>query len=111
MKTPSAAPEGDDFNDQWTTRSVVAPEFVTYKSADGAEIEAALLRPTGSVRLQPASVQLSRHPFGRPRPRRSDRPMVAMPSSRGGSCSSRAATRCSTPTSAARPATASNSSR
>jgi dipeptidyl aminopeptidase/acylaminoacyl peptidase len=34
------------FNERWTGRSIVAPDFVKYKSADGTEIEAALLRPS-----------------------------------------------------------------
>ena len=33
------------FNDAWSSRPVVAPEFVKYASFDGREIEAALLRP------------------------------------------------------------------
>jgi len=36
------------FNDKWASIPVVAPEFVKYKSADGVEIEAALLRPEGA---------------------------------------------------------------
>jgi dipeptidyl aminopeptidase/acylaminoacyl peptidase len=34
------------FNDRWKTRPVIAPEFVKFKSADGTEIEAALLKPS-----------------------------------------------------------------
>jgi dipeptidyl aminopeptidase/acylaminoacyl peptidase len=48
MQTPTAPARAlTTFNQQWTTRVVVAPEFVKYKSADGTEIEAALLLPRG----------------------------------------------------------------
>src|SRR5262245_1807017 len=33
------------FNEKWTSIPIVTPELVKYKSADGVEIEAALLRP------------------------------------------------------------------
>jgi dipeptidyl aminopeptidase/acylaminoacyl peptidase len=47
IKRPTAPPRAiTTFNEQWTTRPVVAPEFVKYKSADGTEIEAALLKPS-----------------------------------------------------------------
>ena len=36
------------FNAQWSSLPVTAPEFVKYRSFDGKEIEAALLRPTAS---------------------------------------------------------------
>ena len=35
------------FNEQWASLPVVKPEIVKYPSADGVEIEAALLRPAG----------------------------------------------------------------
>jgi dipeptidyl aminopeptidase/acylaminoacyl peptidase len=51
LKGPDAEARAvTDVNAQWTSRPVVAPEFVTYKSADGMEIEAALLLPTGAAR-------------------------------------------------------------
>src|SRR5882724_8593072 len=64
------------FNERWAARSVVAPEFVKYKSADGTEIEAALLRPvvsglsqtgSGSSRTLPAPAVILVHggPTGR----------------------------------------------
>jgi hypothetical protein len=34
------------FNEKWTSRPVVAAEFVKYKSADGTEVEATLLKPS-----------------------------------------------------------------
>jgi dipeptidyl aminopeptidase/acylaminoacyl peptidase len=47
-------------NASWTSIPVVAPEFVTYKSFDGVEIEAALLRPplpnSRSATPQPATL-------------------------------------------------------
>jgi dipeptidyl aminopeptidase/acylaminoacyl peptidase len=43
------------FNDKWTSRPVAAAEFVKYKSADGTEIEAALLRPP-ALSSQPSSL-------------------------------------------------------
>ncbi len=36
------------FNQQWESLPVIAPEFISYKSFDGLEIEAALLRPASS---------------------------------------------------------------
>jgi dipeptidyl aminopeptidase/acylaminoacyl peptidase len=35
------------FNEHWKSMPVTAPEFVKYKSGDGVDIEAALLRPPG----------------------------------------------------------------
>ena len=47
IKTPDAPARAvTAFNESWATRSVVAPEFVKYQSADGVEIEAALLQPS-----------------------------------------------------------------
>ena len=46
IKTPAAAARAvTTFNERWSSRAIVAPEFVKYKSADGTEIEAALLLP------------------------------------------------------------------
>ncbi len=48
-------------NAQWSSRPVVAPEFVKYRSFDGKEIEAALLKPSApgadpaAVGLRPSS--------------------------------------------------------
>jgi dipeptidyl aminopeptidase/acylaminoacyl peptidase len=47
------------FNDAWSSIPVAAPEFVRYPSADGAEIEAALLRPPDSS----AAASTGRLPF------------------------------------------------
>jgi dipeptidyl aminopeptidase/acylaminoacyl peptidase len=47
LKTPAAVARAvTTFNQRWSSRTVIAPEFVKYKSADGTEIEAALLLPT-----------------------------------------------------------------
>ncbi len=49
MLRPSAAPKKiSAFNDKWASVPLVTPEFVKYKSTDGVEIEAALLRPVNS---------------------------------------------------------------
>ena len=67
MKTPTAPARAlTTLNQQWNTRPVVAPEFVKYKSADGTEIEAALLKPPtpGSQRL-PAVILVHGGPTGR----------------------------------------------
>ena len=42
------------FNQQWESLPVIAPEFITYKSFDGLEIEAALLRPASASPQSPA---------------------------------------------------------
>jgi dipeptidyl aminopeptidase/acylaminoacyl peptidase len=56
IKTASApARPASAFNNRWSSVAVVAPEFVTYKSADGVDIEAALLLPGGSGPRPPAS--------------------------------------------------------
>ena len=48
IKTPDrAARSVTRFNEQWASLPVVKPEIVKYPSADGVEIEAALLRPAG----------------------------------------------------------------
>ena len=46
------------FNQSWATRSVVAPEFVKYKSGDGTDIEAALLKPSPAGGGPPPAVIL-----------------------------------------------------
>ena len=47
IKTPGAAARVvTTFNERWSSRTIVAPEFVKYTSADGTEIEAALLQPS-----------------------------------------------------------------
>ena len=46
VKAANGAPRAlTTFNEHWKARPVVAPQFVKYKSADGTEIEAALLTP------------------------------------------------------------------
>ena len=50
IKTPDApAKAATTLNATWATIAVVAPEFVHYKSFDGAEIEGALLLPGGAT--------------------------------------------------------------
>ncbi|HZR26846.1 MAG TPA: S9 family peptidase [Vicinamibacterales bacterium] len=49
IKPPTAAARAvTSINDKWASLPVVAPEFVTYKSFDGTDIEAELLRPSSS---------------------------------------------------------------
>jgi dipeptidyl aminopeptidase/acylaminoacyl peptidase len=43
------------FNEKWTSRPVVAAEFVKYKSADGTEVEATLLKPS-ALSSQPSAL-------------------------------------------------------
>jgi len=43
------------FNKAWESIPVVAPEFIKYKSFDGVEIEAALLRPPSSLSPKPST--------------------------------------------------------
>ncbi len=43
------------FNEKWASRPAAAAEFVKYKSADGTEIEAALLKPS-ALSSQPSAV-------------------------------------------------------
>jgi dipeptidyl aminopeptidase/acylaminoacyl peptidase len=54
------------FNDRWKTRPLIAPEFIKYKSADGTEIEAALLKPAApSAQPSPAVILVHGGPTGR----------------------------------------------
>src|SRR5207244_1767203 len=53
-------------NQRWADRPVIAPEFVTFKSADGTEIEAALLKPSAlSPKPSPAVIVVHGGPTGR----------------------------------------------
>jgi dipeptidyl aminopeptidase/acylaminoacyl peptidase len=47
--TSGAARAVTDVNARWNTTTVAQPEFVKYKTFDGLDIEAALLKPLGSV--------------------------------------------------------------
>jgi dipeptidyl aminopeptidase/acylaminoacyl peptidase len=47
LDNKGAAQQASHHNDDWKAYPVVAPEFYKYKSFDGQEIEAALLRPEG----------------------------------------------------------------
>ncbi len=54
------------FNDAWKSVPLVAPEFVKYKSADGVEIEAALLVPArGTATAVPLVILVHGGPTGR----------------------------------------------
>ena len=65
VKAPNAAARAvTTFNDRWRTRPLVTPELVTYKSADGTEIEAALLQPSTPGREARANGQ----PYAKPYP-------------------------------------------
>ena len=56
LKTPAApARTVTTINERWASRPVIAPEFVKYKSADGTEIEAALLKPS-ALSSQPSAL-------------------------------------------------------
>jgi dipeptidyl aminopeptidase/acylaminoacyl peptidase len=56
LKTPDAPSRAvTTFNERWASRPLVAPEFVKYRSADGTEIEAALLKPS-AIGAQPSAV-------------------------------------------------------
>jgi dipeptidyl aminopeptidase/acylaminoacyl peptidase len=68
IERPSAPPKKiSAFNDKWTSIPLVAPELVTYKSADGVEIEAALLRPQPAATRRPSPLVVLVHggPTGR----------------------------------------------
>ncbi len=67
VKTPNAPARAvTSFNRQWAAIPVVAPEFIKYKSADGVEIEGALLLPSqtgvGAELARPANGRPA-HPF------------------------------------------------
>ena len=54
------------FNDRWASMPIVKPEIVKYASADGVEIEAALLRPSGDPsQRRPFVVLVHGGPTGR----------------------------------------------
>jgi dipeptidyl aminopeptidase/acylaminoacyl peptidase len=60
IKRPStAAKKVSDFNDKWAAVPLAAPEFIKYKSADGVEIEAALLRPPATDHQSPTTAHQS----------------------------------------------------
>ena len=101
----------DQLQQQWASIPLAAPQLVTYKSADGVEIEAALLVPDRAAGvLDPAG----RHPppLSRGqlwcRARRSHR-RLARTFEAWGQLLAAPATRCSIRTSADRPATATTS--
>ena len=63
VKTPHAPARAvTTVNAKWASIPVVAPEFVKYKSADGVEIEAALLQPP-VTNLQPPATSHQPLPF------------------------------------------------
>jgi dipeptidyl aminopeptidase/acylaminoacyl peptidase len=60
IRTPGAPARAiSTFNAKWASIPVVAPEYVKYTSADGLEIEAALLRPDDTSRGAAPSAQPS----------------------------------------------------
>jgi dipeptidyl aminopeptidase/acylaminoacyl peptidase len=67
LKRPGAPARAvTTINSRWTSRAVVAPEIVKYKSADGTEIEAALLKPSAtSHQPWPAVLLVHGGPTGR----------------------------------------------
>ena len=67
IKTPSAPARAVTmFNERWTERSLATPELVKYPSADGTEIEAALLKPSAtSHQPWPAVILVHGGPTGR----------------------------------------------
>ena len=67
LKSPKAPARAvTTLNEQWSARPVIAPEFVKYKSADGTEIEAALLKPSAlSPQPYPAVILVHGGPTGR----------------------------------------------
>ena len=67
LKSPKAPARAvTTLNEQWNARPVIAPEFVKYKSADGTEIEAALLKPSAlSPQPYPAVIFVHGGPTGR----------------------------------------------
>jgi dipeptidyl aminopeptidase/acylaminoacyl peptidase len=67
IKTPSApARKVTSFNEKWTAIKLVQPSFVTFKSFDGLEIEAALLEPsTANHQPRPTVILVHGGPTGR----------------------------------------------
>jgi len=69
VKRPSAPPQAvSAFNAGWASIPVIAPEFMTFKSYDGVDIEAALLRPVAprsATSRQPLIVLVHGGPTGR----------------------------------------------
>jgi dipeptidyl aminopeptidase/acylaminoacyl peptidase len=67
LKTGNATPRAvTSVNKIWETMASVAPEFITFKSFDGADIEASLLRPTtAGNRPVPLVVLVHGGPTGR----------------------------------------------
>jgi dipeptidyl aminopeptidase/acylaminoacyl peptidase len=67
VKAPNGAARAvTTFNEHWRARPIATPEFVTYKSADGTEIEAALLKPAAAASQPvPAVVLVHGGPTGR----------------------------------------------
>ena len=66
IKAPGAPARAiTTFNARWAARPVVAPELVKYTSADGVEIEAALLKPTALGQPLPAVILVHGGPTGR----------------------------------------------
>lgn len=67
LKPPDApAAAVTTLNERWSSRPVIAPELVTYKSADGTGIEAALLKPSAmSHQPWPAVILVHGGPTGR----------------------------------------------
>jgi dipeptidyl aminopeptidase/acylaminoacyl peptidase len=69
IKAPGVAARAlSTINTAWTAVAVIAPEIVRYKSADGTEIEAALLLPPTAARpavARPAVILVHGGPTGR----------------------------------------------
>ena len=67
IKTPTTAARAvTTLNQRWAARPLIAPEFVKYKSADGTEIEAALLQPSAlSPQPRPTVILVHGGPTGR----------------------------------------------
>jgi dipeptidyl aminopeptidase/acylaminoacyl peptidase len=67
LKPPAAPARAiTTFNEVWAARAAIAPEFVKYRSADGTEIEAALLQPSApGAKPYPAVILVHGGPTGR----------------------------------------------
>jgi dipeptidyl aminopeptidase/acylaminoacyl peptidase len=67
VKAPNAPARAvSTFNQHWSSIPLVAPDFITYKSAGGVEIEAALLKPSAiSHQPWPTIVLVHGGPTGR----------------------------------------------